>query len=242
MRQPPSRDAILQNALLAALPTAVRKRIASRGRIVELSFKQILLEEGEPIRHVYFPLTGVVSLVMLLSNGNIVEVATIGPEGFVGMPAFFGARHVPGRALSQVPGQGLRLSTSDFRDIVEHSKPMRDLLHRYAQALINQISWSVACLRQHAIERRAARWLLMTHDRVEGDTFPLTQEFLSQMLSTRRQEVSAAASSLQKRGMIRYVRGKITVLDRKRLEREACECYANVRMEYRRLVGRSGAR
>ena len=229
-----------RNALLAALGRAERARIVSFGRVVQLGLKDTLYEVNRPIRYVYFPLSGVLSLVTVLEDGRGVEIATVGNEGMVGLPAFLGARSIPGRAFSQVQGESLRIAAAAFRKQVGPNSALHDLLHRYAQALFNQISWSVACLRQHSIEQRCARWLLMTQDRVAGARFPLTQEFLALMLGVRRAGVSEVASALQKAGLIKYVRGVMTILDRKRLEERSCECYRVVREEYRRLVGRSG--
>ena len=229
-----------RNALLAALGRAERARIVSLGRVVQLGLKDSLYEVNRPIRYVYFPLSGVLSLVTVLEDGRGVEIATVGNEGMVGLPAFLGARSIPGRAFSQVQGESLRIAAATFRKQVGPNSGLHDLLHRYAQALFNQISWSVACLRQHSIEQRCARWLLMTHDRVAGARFPLTQDFLALMLGVRRASVSEVASALQKAGLIKYVRGVMTILDRKRLEERSCECYRVVREAYRRLVGRSG--
>ncbi|TMB27648.1 MAG: Crp/Fnr family transcriptional regulator [Chloroflexi bacterium] len=231
-----------RNALLAAIGRAERSRIVSLGEVVHLGLKDVVYEINRPLQHVYFPQSGVLSLITVLENGTGVEVATVGNEGMVGLPAFLGARSIPGRAFAQVPGEALRLKATTFREQVRPDDALHDLLHRYAQALFNQISWSVACLRQHSIEQRCARWLLMTHDRVAGARFPLTQDFLAQMLGVRRASVSGVASRLQRAGLIRYVRGVITIRDRKGLEKKSCECYRIVREEYRRLVGRATTR
>jgi len=228
-----------RNALLAAISRVERSRIVSLGEVVHLGLKDVVYEVNRPLQYVYFPQSGVLSLITVLENGRGVEVATVGNEGMVGLPAFLGARSIPGRAFAQVPGEALRVKAATFREQVRPDDALHDLLHRYAQALFNQISWSVACLRQHSIEQRCARWLLMTHDRVVGARFPLTQDFLAQMLGVRRASVSGVASRLQRAGLIRYVRGVITITDRKGLEKKSCECYRIVRKEYRRLVGRA---
>ena len=227
-----------RNALLAAIGGAERSRIVSVGQLVQLGLKESVYEVNRPLQHVYFPQSGVISLVTVLENGRDVEIATVGNEGMVGLPAFFGARSVPGRAFSQIPGESLRVEAEAFRRQLSTDGALHDLLHRYAQALFNQISWSVVCLRQHSNEQRCARWLLTTHDRVAGDRFPLTQEFLAAMLGVRRGTVSVVASRLQRAGLIRYSRGVITIVNRSALERKSCECYRVVRDEYRRLIGR----
>ena len=229
-----------RNALLATIGDAERSRIVSLGKVVHLGLKESLYEVGRPIEHVYFPQSGVLSLVTVLENGRVVEVATVGKEGMVGLPVFLGARSIPGRAFSQIPGESLRLDSEVFRKQMRLHGALHDLLHRYAQALFNQITWSVACLREHSIEQRCARWLLMTRDRVGGNQFPITQEFLAMMLGVRRASVSEVASRLQRSGLINYVRGMMTIVNRRRLEKKSCECYRIVRDEYRRLVGRSG--
>src|SRR5919109_1303255 len=229
-----------RNALLATIGDAERSRIVSLGKVVHLGLKESLYEVGRPIEHVYFPQSGVLSLVTVLENGRVVEVATVGKEGMVGLPVFLGARSIPGRAFSQIPGESLRVDSEVFRKQMRLHGALHDLLHRYAQALFNQITWSVACLREHSIEQRCARWLLMTRDRVGGNQFPITQEFLAMMLGVRRASVSEVASRLQRNGLINYVRGMMTIVNRRRLEKKSCECYRIVRDEYRRLVGRSG--
>ena len=229
-----------RNALLATIGDAERSRIVSLGKVVHLGLKESLYEVGRPIEHVYFPQSGVLSLVTVLENGRVVEVATVGKEGMVGLPVFLGARSIPGRAFSQIPGESLRVDSEVFRKQMRLHGALHDLLHRYAQALFNQITWSVACLREHSIEQRCARWLLMTRDRVGGNQFPITQEFLAMMLGVRRASVSEVASRLQRSGLINYVRGMMTIVNRRRLEKKSCECYRIVRDEYRRLVGRSG--
>ena len=227
-----------RNTLLDALPGRVLSRVLAASEEVQLSLKQSVYEPNVPVRHVYFPISGVVSLVNELANGRFVEIATVGSEGVVGLPVFFGVRTVPGRAFSQIAGTAVRMSAGAFRELAHAEQALQDVLHLYAQALFNQVSWSVACLRQHAVKRRCARWLLMMHDRVDSDTFPLTQEFLGQMLSVRRAAVSEAASELQALGIIRYTRGVITVDDREKLEAQSCECYGVVRDDYERLLGR----
>ena len=225
------------NRLLASLPAAADAHLRPRLEHVTLALKQVLSEPGEPIRHVYFPTTAVVSLLTVLDGGKALETATVGNEGMVGLPLFLGADRTPGRAVCQVAGAALRLPAASFRTAVAAGGPLHERLHRYTQALFTQVSQVVACNPVHVIEARCARWLLTTHDRVGADRFPLTQEFLSQMLGVRRATVTVAAGRLQRAGLIRYRRGVATVVDRPGLEAAACECYRVVADEFRRLLG-----
>jgi CRP-like cAMP-binding protein len=223
------------NRLFAALPDDAWNRLAPKLEIVPMTLRQELIEAGRPFHHVYFMLTGVTSLVSSLEDGSIIEVATVGNEGMVGLAAFLGAATLPLTAFVQVPGEALRLSTATLAEETRGG-PLNDALRLYTQALLNQIAQSAACNRIHSIEERCARWLLMTHDRVTTDEFPLTQEFLSQMLGVRRAGVSVAAGMLQKAGLIAYQRGKIRIIDRAGLEEASCECYDLIRREYDRLL------
>jgi CRP-like cAMP-binding protein len=201
-----------------------------------MALKQILYQSNGAIPYVYFPLTMVASLVISMQDGQTVEVATVGNEGMVGLPAFLGAESFPGQAFTQIAGEAVRMQTAVLRGKASLGSPLHDVLHRYTQALFTQVAQSAACNRLHSIGQRCARWLLMTEDRVRADQFPLTQEFLAQMLGVRRAGVSEAASNLQKAELIQYSRGVITVLDRAGLEAAACECYAIVKQEYDRLL------
>jgi CRP-like cAMP-binding protein len=224
------------NRLLAALPDWVYERLVPSLEPISLTLKQILYQPNGAIPYVYFPLTMVTSLVILMQDGQTVEVATVGNEGMVGLPAFLGAESFSGQAFTQVPGDAVRMQTAVFRDTASPGSPLHDVLHRYTQALLTQVAQSAACNRLHSIDQRCARWLLMTEDRARADRFPLTQEFLAQMLGVRRAGVSEAASRLQKAELIQYSRGVITVLDRAGLEAAACECYAIIKQEYDRLL------
>ena len=226
-----------ENRLLAALPQDEYERLVANMESVFLKFKQSVYEPNEPIEYVYFVQNGVTSLLNVMEDGREVEVATVGNEGMVGLPVFLGADKIPGRAFSQIPGDALRMKADVFKDKVTPGTRLHDLLQRYTQALFNQIAQGAACNSLHSVEERMCRWLLMTQDRVGEDEFPLTQEFLSQMLGVRRPTVSTAASILQKAGLIRYSRGSITVLEREGLEASSCECYGIIKAEFDRLVG-----
>ncbi|MBD2534751.1 Crp/Fnr family transcriptional regulator [Nostoc flagelliforme FACHB-838] len=204
--------------------------------VVPLEFKQHLYLRNQPIEYVYFLNYGVASMLTVLTDGSAIEVATVGNEGMVGLPVFLGADRIPGECFIQVPGYGLRMRVDAFKTHVTASSRLHDLLQRYTQGLFNQIAQSAACNRLHSIEERLCRWLLMTADRVETNSFPLTQEFLSKMLGVNRSSVSLSASVLQRAGLISYVRGQMTILDRDGLEATTCECYQVVKAEFERLV------
>jgi len=225
-----------ENRLLAILPPDVLSRLQPHLEPVALAFRERLYAPNEPISQVYFPCGAVISMILPLEAGTVVEVATVGNEGMLGLPAFLGTGSIPGEAFCQIPGQALRLRAQTLRQQTAGGGPLHDALLRYTQGLMNQISQSAACNRVHSIDERCARWLLMTHDRAGSDHFPLTQEFLAQMLGVRRAGVSAAASILQRAGFIRYSRGRMTIADRSGLESAACGCYRIVRDEFDRLL------
>jgi CRP-like cAMP-binding protein len=226
-----------QNRLLRALPLAEYARLLPQLTPVVLGLKQVLIEPDTPIRDVYFPRSGVGSMIADEQEGGAVEVGTIGPEGFIGLPVLMGADRMPYRVFVQVAGDGWRLSADAFRRLVDERAPVRRLLLRFAQAFSDQVSQSVACNRLHTVDERCARWLLMTLDRVHGESFELTHEFLSYMLGVRRAGVTVAMGTLQGAQIIRYVRGRVTVLDRPRLEEASCGCYHITRTASDRLLG-----
>jgi CRP-like cAMP-binding protein len=225
-----------QNRLLATLPKDDFDRLLPHLETVALPLRDILYEANGPIAHVYFPIDGVVSLV-IMDSGYIHEVGIIGNEGLVGTPVFLGSDSSPTRAIAQIPGAALRMESKVFEKELRRRGPLHGLVQRYTQAMINQISQSIVCNRRHSVEKRMCRWLLMSHDRVGADGFPLTHEFLAQMLGVRRPTVTAVAGTLQKAGLITYRRGNITVLERKALEAASCECYEVVAKELERLLG-----
>jgi CRP-like cAMP-binding protein len=225
-----------ENRLLAALPSDDYDRLLPHLEKVSLSLRDILYEANGPITHVFFPLNGVVSLV-INDNGFTLEVGIIGNDGMVGTPVFLGADRSPTTAIVQIPGDALRMEVKDFQKEMRRDGPLYGLVQRYTQAMINQISQSVVCNRRHSVEKRICRWLLMSHDRMASDEFLLTHEFLAQMLGVRRPTLTSVAGTLQKAGLISYHRGKINVLDRKGLEAACCECYKVVARELDRLLG-----
>jgi CRP-like cAMP-binding protein len=225
-----------ENRLLLALPRAEHDRLRGHLEKVSLPLRTILYEANGPIAHVFFPLNGVVSLV-IVDGGFTLEVGIIGNEGIVGTPVFLGSDCSPTKAIAQIPGAALRMEAQFFQEEMRRGGPLHGLVQRYTQTMINQISQSLVCNHRHSVEQRMCRWLLMSHDRVGADEFPLTHEFLAQMLGVRRPTVTAVAGTLQKAKLIGYHRGKITVLHRKGLEAAACECYEVVAKELGRLLG-----
>ncbi len=225
------------NRLLAALPPEEYQGLLPWLTAVPMRFKQVLLPPHQPLAHVYFPRTGMVSLLVPMEDGAAVEIATVGNEGLLGMALFLGPSTSQLEAVCQIAGEAARMEAAAFREMVEQSRALHRLLHGYAQARFDQVVQTAACNRHHSTEERCARWLLMTQDRVLGDTFPLTHELLAHMLDVRRATVTLVASALQHAGYIRYARGRVTVLDRAGLEAVACECYRRVRATYERLIG-----
>jgi CRP-like cAMP-binding protein len=223
------------NLLLASLSPADFGQLAIELEPVPLPLRMVLYEPGEEIEHVYFPTTGCVSMIHVMGDGSV-EVGTIGLEGFVGVPVLLRAESEPTRALVQVEGEAYRISTSAFREIVAGNEGIQRVFLRYAMALFNQVAQSVACNRLHSLEERCARWLLITHDRVDGDEFKLTQEFLSYMLGVHRPAVTLAAGELQESGFIRYSRGNIVITDRAGLEGASCACYQATCDDYASLA------
>lgn len=223
------------NLLLSALPAEQLDAVVAASELVRLERGTTLAAPDAPFDAVYFPQDCVASIVGA-TIGGIVEVATIGREGLVGLPIVLGGEPMPNRTFVQVPGTARRVDAAAMRQLLADEPQVRARLLRYVQALFAQISQSVACNRLHSLEERCARWLLMTHDRVGREDFALTHEFLAEMLGVRRPSVSIAAKTLQDAGCIQYRRGRVTILDRRCLERTACECYAVVRRQYTRLL------
>src|ERR671932_1570613 len=232
-----SSDRPSANRLLAALPRAEYLRLLPYLEPVSLAHRQSLYDAHTPIPYVWFIERGVASVIRAMKDGTLIEISVIGCEGMVGLPVFLGSESTPSQALVQIPGAGLRMEATVFRREVPAGSPLHDLLHRYTQAYINHVVQGMVCNRVHSIAQRCARWLLLTHDRVDADQFPLTQQLLAQMLGVRRASVGTVASTLQKAGLIRYSRGVITILDRPGLEAAACECYRIIQAEYDRLLG-----
>lgn len=230
----PSRkiDEPVANRLLAALPKKEYQHLLPKLEQVTLTFGDILFDPGDHIRHVYFPNDSIISLLSAVEDRALLEVGIVGNEGMAGLSVFMGVNKSRNRALVQGAGTAMRMKAAALYKEVSNGNALRNLLHRYTHSLMTQISQSAACNRFHLVNARLARWLLMTHDRVEGNEFHLTQEFISHMVGVRREQVTLAASSLQKQKLISYSRGQIRILDRVGLEAISCKCYGVVKEEY----------
>jgi CRP-like cAMP-binding protein len=196
----------------------------------------VLYESGERLAHVYFPTTSILSLLYVMEDGASAEIAVVGNEGVLGISLFMGGETTPSRALVQSAGYGYRLKSQLLKQEFNRAGPLMRLLLRYTQALITQMAQTAVCNRHHSVDQQLCRWLLLSLDRLTGQELTMTQELIANMLGVRREGVTDAAGKLQRAGMIRYSRGRITVLDRKRLEQEVCECYAVVKNEFDRLL------
>jgi len=197
---------------------------------------QVMYEAGVTLKYVYFPTTAIVSLLGVMENGASAEIAVVGNEGIVGVSLFMGGDSTPSRGVVQSAGKGYRLAAQLMKNEFNKAGPVLHLLLRYTQALITQMSQTAVCNRHHSLDQQLCRWLLLSLDRLQGNELVMTQELIANMLGVRREGVTEGALKLQKAGLIRYVRGHITVLDRKGLERRSCECYAVVKREYVRLL------
>ncbi|HZF29025.1 MAG TPA: Crp/Fnr family transcriptional regulator [Gammaproteobacteria bacterium] len=223
-----------QNLLMAALPAAARRRLLARRSPVELVLSDVLAEPGEPIRYVFFPVEGFVSLIVSIDGGAQLEVGLVGNEGMVGTSLLLGVGVAPLRALVQGGGSAWRVEAAAFSREIALTSSVQARLARYVQVQLIQLAQNAACVRFHVIEARLARWLLMTRDRAHSSTFGVTHEFLAFMLGVRRAGVTRAASALQARDLIRYVRGELEIRDARGLELAACDCYAADKRTYAR--------
>jgi len=226
----------LQNHLLAAFPAAEFARLEPHLEAVEMPLGAALYESGGQLEHVYFPTTCIVSLLYVLEDGASAEIAVVGNEGILGISIFMGGETTPSRAVVQSAGYGYRLPAPLMKKEFSRAGPVLRLLLRYTQALITQMTQTAVCNRHHTVEQQLCRWLLLSLDRLAGDSLTMTQELIANMLGVRREGVTEAAGRLQRAGLIRYSRGRIEVLDRPGLERTVCECYGVVKLEFDRLL------
>ena len=225
-----------RNHLLAALAGEEWQRWHPLLEHVDMPLGFVLYESGKTLSHVYFPTTSIVSLLYVMENGASAEIALVGNEGLVGISLFMGGGSTPSRAVVQSAGYGFRLRAKAMQDEFDRGGVVLHLLLRYTQALITQMSQTAVCNRHHTLDQQLCRWLLLSLDRLEGTELVMTQELIANMLGVRREGVTKGAAELQNAGIIKYSRGRITVLDRPALERRACECYAVVEKEYARLL------
>ena len=225
------------NSLLEGLPADEIEALRPNLERVRSRMRQVLFEQSEPIHHAYFPQGGVFSLLAEMHDGETVETLTVGSEGMIGLPAVLGASHSPTRAICQVSGWALRVPVHVLIDAAPRDGVLFDRLVRYAQARLTALSRSVACNRLHSSQQRYARWVLTTQDRVGTDEFPITQDFLAQMLGVTRPTISLVGQELQSLQLIHYAQGRLTVDDRKRLENVSCECYRTTREAFAELLG-----
>jgi CRP-like cAMP-binding protein len=225
------------NRLLNLLPSDEYSRLQPTLHKVDLKLSEVLYEARSQIEQIYFPINCVLSAVTVMSDGHAIEVATIGNEGLSGLPALGVVANSPHRVFAQVSGYAWNAEARAFNKLIPQLPKLSKILSSYQQAFMFQVSQCVACNGLHVIVERCCRWLLETHDRVDGDELPLTHEFLSYMLGVRRSSVTEVLQNIQNQGLIRYTKGKITVLNRDGLEELACECYQGIKDEYDRLLG-----
>lgn len=230
-----------KNHLLTALPDRDRRRLLARCEQVDLRFLEVLCRPGDPIRHIFFPTEGFVSLITPVDGHVDLEVGLVGDEGMVGTAALMGVDASLVRALVQGAGAAWRMESATFHRELKRSAALQRNLNRYLYVTLSQLARTVGCARFHLVESRLARWLLMTCDRAHADEFRITHDFLAYMLGVRRAGVTRAASSLRKLGLIHYSRGKLTILDKRGLEDAACKCYAADKQTYHQVLGQGAS-
>jgi CRP-like cAMP-binding protein len=235
-------DDLKNNHLLAALPMSELRSLAPHLQRVRLDYGQLLSDSGQPIKSVYFPTTAAISLLCLMEDGANVEVAAVGNEGVAGVPVLTGGNAMPNRLEVTGEGYGYALNAQHFKTEFERSAAIHSLMLLYIQALMTQIAQSALCNRRHSVDNQLCRWLLLAHDRVQGDELVTTQQMIANTLGVRREGVTEAAGKLESAGLIRRHRGRITVVDREGLEDRTCECYSIIKGEFQRLLpGRTEA-
>ena len=230
------------NLLLAALPATVYQQLLPRLELVEMHLGHSLYESGGKLQYVYFPVTGIVSLLYVTAGGNSAELAVVGCEGMIGVSLFMGGETTPNRAVVQSACRAYRLPAQTLKARFAEGGALQVILLKYTQALLTQISQTAVCNLHHSVDQQLCRWLLLSLDRLPQNELHMTQELIANMLGVRRQGVTEAAGKLEKAGLIRYSRGLITVLDRPALERRVCECYAVVKRETERLLPQPASR
>jgi CRP-like cAMP-binding protein len=237
MSTPVKNDA-LKNHLLAALPEAEFVRLEPHLESVSLPLGKVIYESGEKMTHIYFPTTAIISMLYIMENGATAEIGIAGNNGLIGSSLFMGSGSTTSRAVVQSKGDAVRIKAKPMQTEFDRGDLFQKLLLRYTQTLITQISQTAVCNRLHNVEQQLCRWLLINHDQLETNKLVMTQELIANMLGVRREGVTIAARKLQEKGLIEYVRGTITMLNRQGLEAAACECYQIVMDEYDRLLGK----
>jgi CRP-like cAMP-binding protein len=234
--RPPPLDSRPKNRLLSCLPPADYLRLRPHLKTRPVTLKEVFHPFNEPVREVFFPNGGVASVTAMMRNGDMVEIATVGDEGLLGLAALFGDDLLGGQTMMQVPDTDIAVLPVDiFRREVERRGPFHDCVQRYSQGFTIQMMQSTACMALHPVLERCCRWLLMTHDRMRRDDFYLSHEFLAMMIGATRPTVTVVAGTLQKAGLIKYMHGHMTILDRASLEAASCECYSTVKGHFQRL-------
>jgi CRP-like cAMP-binding protein len=229
-------DSLQRNYLLAALSPTERAHLEPYLEAVDMPLGAVLYESGDVLRHVYFPIDSIVSLLYVMEDGASAEISVVGNDGLIGIALFMGGETTPSRAIVQSAGSAYRLNGKQLKEEFRRNGHLQELLLRYTQALITQMSQTAVCNRHHSVDQQLCRWLLLSLDRLSSNELTMTQELIANMLGVRREGVTEAAGRLQKLNVIRYARGKITVLDRPKLEVLCCECYAVVKQETDRLL------
>jgi CRP-like cAMP-binding protein len=225
-----------QNHLLAALTAPEQERLFPQLELVPMPLGTVLYESGSHLGHVYFPTTSIVSLLYVMEDGASAEIAVVGNEGLVGVALFMGGETTPSRAVVQSAGFAYRLAGARLKEEFGRNGSMQHLMLRYTQALLTQMAQTAVCNRHHSVDQQLCRWLLLSLDRLASNELTMTQELIANMLGVRREGVTQAAGNLQSAGLIKYSRGRITVIDRPGLERRVCECYEVVKKEFDRLL------
>ncbi|HEX8737086.1 MAG TPA: Crp/Fnr family transcriptional regulator [Pyrinomonadaceae bacterium] len=230
-------NSALMNHLLAALPADEFARLEPDLEPVSLSLGEVLYESGDKLTHIYFPTTAIISLLYIMENGATAEIGIAGNDGLIGIALFMGGETTSSRAIVQSAGDAVRMKATALKKAFALGGVFQNILLRYTQSLMTQISQTAVCNRLHSVEQQLCRWLLINHDQLQTDRLVMTHDLIANMLGVRREGVSIAAGNLQKKGLIKYVRGTITMLDRAGLEAAVCECYKVVKDEYNRLLG-----
>jgi CRP-like cAMP-binding protein len=231
-----TKEEVFENHLLAGVKPEELARLTPNLQLISLPLGHVLYESGEKMDYVYFPTTAIISLLYIMENGSSAEIGVVGNDGLVGIAIFMGGNTTPNRAVVQSAGKTFKMKAELMKDEFTRGGRFHNLCLRYTQALITQISQTAVCNRLHSVDQQLCRWLLLSHDRLPSDRLIMTQDLIANMLGVRREGITHAAKRLQSAGYISYVRGDMTILDRKGLETSVCECYQVVRTEYDRLL------